>query len=109
VDAVVPTESTALGVFRLGYSKLGDGGLCDRLEADRDALNKKKASNAQDALIAEVAIANGYALLTATTICPSQPRSRGARYDISRLNFAVDRTAGSHSLAMDGHRGHYSP
>jgi predicted nucleic acid-binding protein len=65
VDDVVPTESTILGVSRLGYSKLGDGGLYGRLKTDLDALNKAKANNAQDALIAEVAIANGYTLLTA--------------------------------------------
>lgn len=47
------------------YSKLGGGGLYSRLKADLDSLNKGKANNTQDALIAEVAIANGYTLLTA--------------------------------------------
>ena len=47
------------------YSKLGDGSLYSRLKADLDSLNKGKANNTQDALIAEVAIANGYTLVTA--------------------------------------------
>ena len=47
------------------YSKLGDGSLYSRLKADFDSLNKGKANNTQDALIAEVAIASGYTLLTA--------------------------------------------
>jgi len=65
VDSVIPTESTILGISRLGYSKLDDGGLYGTLKAELDSLNKGKANNAQDALIAEVAIANGYTLLTA--------------------------------------------
>lgn len=65
VDSVIPTESFVLDVSRLNYSKLGDGGLYAKLKAELDSLNKGKANNAQDALIAEVAIANGYTLLTA--------------------------------------------
>jgi predicted nucleic acid-binding protein len=65
VDSVIPAESFVLDVSRLDYSKLGDGGLYGELRAELDSLNKGKANNAQDALIAEVAITNGYALLTA--------------------------------------------
>lgn len=65
VDSVIPTESTVLGVSRLDHSKLSDGGLYNRLKVDLDSLNKGKANNIQDALIAEVAIANGHTLLTA--------------------------------------------
>ena len=65
VAAVVPTESTVLGVSRLGHSKLSDGNLYTALKSDLDSLNGGKANNTQDALIAEVAIANGYTLLTA--------------------------------------------
>jgi len=65
VDSIVPTESTILEVSRLDYSKLGDGVLYARVKADLDSLNKEKPNNTQDALIAEVAIANGYTLLTA--------------------------------------------
>jgi predicted nucleic acid-binding protein len=65
VGSIVPTESTVLDVSRLDYSKLGDGVLYARVKADLDSLNKGKPNNSQDALIAEVAIANGYTLLTA--------------------------------------------
>jgi predicted nucleic acid-binding protein len=65
VDSVIPTESFVLDVSLLDYSKLGDGGLYGTLKAELDSLNKGKTNNAQDALIAEVAIANGYTLLTA--------------------------------------------
>lgn len=65
VDAVVPTESTVLGVSRLDYSKLSDGTRYDNLKADLDSLNRGKANNPHDALIAEVAIVNGCTLLTA--------------------------------------------
>lgn len=65
IDAMVPTESVVLGVSRLGHSKVSDGTRYDILKADLDSMNHGKANNAQDALIAEVAIANGYVLLTA--------------------------------------------
>lgn len=65
VDTVVSTESTVLGVSRLDYSKLSDGTRYDTLKADLDSMNRGKANNPHDALIAEVAIANGYTLLTA--------------------------------------------
>lgn len=65
VDSVVPTESFVLDVSRLDYSKLGDATLYGTLKTELDALNKGKANNVQDALIAEVAIANRYTLLTA--------------------------------------------
>lgn len=65
IDRVVPTESTILGVSRLGFSKLSGGNVYSALKADLDSLNGGKANNAQDALIAEVAISSGYTLFTA--------------------------------------------
>ena len=65
VDSVVPTESMVLGVSRLDESKLGSGDLCRELKADLDSRNGGKENNTQDALIAEVATANGWTLLTA--------------------------------------------
>lgn len=65
VDAVIPTESFVIGASRMGYGKFGDGSLYGKLKTELDSLNKGKANNAQDASIAEVAIANGYTLLTA--------------------------------------------
>ena len=65
VEYVIPTESTVLGISRVGYSKLSDGNQYNLVKAELDSLNGGKSSNIQDALIAEVAIANGYILLTA--------------------------------------------
>jgi predicted nucleic acid-binding protein len=64
VDDVVPTESMVVGISRVGLSKVSDGGLYYSIKG---ALDKKrtKLNNAQDALIAEVAIKNNYVLLTA--------------------------------------------
>ncbi len=65
VNSVVPTESFVLDVSRLDHGKLSDGVLYSALKADLDALNRGKANNIQDALIAEVAIVNGHTLITA--------------------------------------------
>ncbi len=48
-----------------GHCRVGDGKLFTVLKTKLEALNKSKASNMQDALIAEVAIVNGYSLVTA--------------------------------------------
>ena len=65
IDNVVPTETTLLGVSRLGESKLGDGVLYSSIKLKLDSLNGGKANNTMDALIAEIATKNGYTLLTA--------------------------------------------
>ncbi len=62
---VVPTESFVWDVSRWDQGKWSDGVLFEKLKQDLDALNKSKSNNARDILIAEVAIANGYTLLTA--------------------------------------------
>ena len=62
---IVPTESFALGVSRLGHGKLSDGVLFTKLKQDLDTMNKSKPNNVRDVLIAEVAILNGFTLLTA--------------------------------------------
>ena len=62
---VVPTESFVWDVSRWDHGKWGDGILYEKLKQDLDALNKSKANNARDILIAEVAIVNEYTLLTA--------------------------------------------
>lgn len=61
---IVPTESFVLDVSRLDYGKLSDDVLFDKLKQELDALNKSKSNNVQDVLIAEVAIVNGFTLLT---------------------------------------------
>ena len=65
VDDVVPTESLVVGISRIGLSKVSDGALYSSLRAALDARNSAKRNNAQDALIAEVAVKNGYVLITA--------------------------------------------
>jgi rRNA-processing protein FCF1 len=65
VDAVIPTESTVLGISTLGQSKISDDTLYQTLKAGLDSKNKGKENNAQDALIAEVGIKQVCTLLTA--------------------------------------------
>jgi len=62
---IVPTESFVLEVSRLDHGKLSDGVLFAKLKQDLDTMNKSKPNNVQDVLIAEVAIVNGFTLLTA--------------------------------------------
>jgi predicted nucleic acid-binding protein len=65
IDEVLPTESFVLGTSRLGEGRLGDGVSYQAMKADLDSRNKGKTNNSEDALIAEVAMKNGYTLLTA--------------------------------------------
>lgn len=65
VGHVVPTESLVVGISRVGLSKVSDGNLYSSLRAALDARNNAKPNNAHDALISEVAVRNGYVLLTA--------------------------------------------
>jgi predicted nucleic acid-binding protein len=65
VQKVVPTETFVLGVSRLDHGKLSDGELFKRLKIELNRLNRKKRNNTMDALIAEIAIKNGFTLLTA--------------------------------------------
>ncbi len=62
---VVPTESAVWGVSRWDEAKwTSEDNLCVPMKADLDKLNKNKANNVQDALIAETAIKGGYVLVT---------------------------------------------
>lgn len=65
ITNIVPTETIILGTSRLAQSKLSDGVLYEKLKSELDNLNDRKSNNINDALIAEVAIKNGYKLLTA--------------------------------------------
>lgn len=65
INQDVPTETTICGLSRIGQCRLSDGNLFESLKNRLDSLNKRKENNIQDALIAEVAITNGYRLLTA--------------------------------------------
>ena len=63
--AIVPTESAVWDVSRWGQAKWGQSQHHANLRAKLDSRNGGKANNLQDVLIAEVAIANGYGLVTA--------------------------------------------
>lgn len=63
IDEIVPTESFVLGISRLGHGKLSNGEMYNAIKGDLDSRNKRKANNAKDALIAEIAGQNGHTLL----------------------------------------------
>ena len=62
---IVPTESFVIGTSRLGGARLSDGDLFTTILGELDRVNGSKSNNSMDALIAEAAIKNDYALLTA--------------------------------------------
>ena len=61
---IIPTESFVWDVSRFDCAKWDEGVLFEKLKQDLDSLNKSKLNNVQDVLIAEVAIVNGFTLLT---------------------------------------------
>lgn len=63
---LVATETFLLDESRLDLARWSSGEIYQSLKAELDARNGgKRKNNIRDALIAEVAIANGYILLTA--------------------------------------------
>lgn len=65
IRELLPTETTILDVSRLDWCKLGDGLVYTSIKNHLDAKNGGRRNNIHDALIAEVAIVNGFTLLTA--------------------------------------------
>ena len=65
VDEIVPTESFVLDVSRLDGAKLEQEENYKILKTELDNRNRNKRNNLHDALIAEIAMNNGYVLLTA--------------------------------------------
>ena len=64
-DRIVPTESAVWGVSRWDEAKwTANDNLYVPVKAELDKLNKGKANNVQDALIAETAIKGRYILVT---------------------------------------------
>jgi predicted nucleic acid-binding protein len=65
-DVLAPTESMTWGdAADWGNAKWGTAGFACPIKAELDALNKHQAGNHADSLIAEVAVVNGYGLITA--------------------------------------------
>lgn len=62
---IIHTETADWGIAPLGYFKLGTGQHYDSLKQALDMKNFSKPNNKSDVLIGEVALANGYTLLTA--------------------------------------------
>lgn len=63
--AIVPTETALYGVSRYGEAKRGEGVAFASVLKELNSLNSSKHNNTEDALIAEVALAHGYGLVTA--------------------------------------------
>jgi predicted nucleic acid-binding protein len=61
---ILPTESGVWGTSRWGGSKWSNGQRLDSIISAPDE-KRKRPNNTEDALIAEVALANGYGLITA--------------------------------------------
>jgi rRNA-processing protein FCF1 len=76
---LLPTQTVVLDVSRIGHAKMGDGKLFTSLRSKLDLLNGKKKNNVRDALIAEVAIANQYTLLTADEDLKSATEEHGGK------------------------------
>ena len=74
---LLPTETFVCDISRMDHAKLGDGKLFALLKAELDILNGNKKNNVRDALIAEVAIANKYTLLTADEDLKSATEKHG--------------------------------
>jgi predicted nucleic acid-binding protein len=62
---VVKTESAVWGRSKYGGAKWGGGITRRAIKAALDARNRRKKNNLDDAFIAEIAIKNGFTLLTA--------------------------------------------
>ena len=60
---VISTESTVLGVSRLGFAKLGDGDKLDKIRGTHKD-PKKLLKKSMDALLAETSINNQFVLIT---------------------------------------------
>ena len=60
----VPTKTFVLGTSTLDRAEVGKGTLYAKMKSELDQLNKGKPNNVEDALIAETAIKNQFALVT---------------------------------------------
>lgn len=65
VDVEVATESALVGISIVGGCKISDGERVRSMKKALDAANGGKSNNWNDALIAEVALAKGWCLVTA--------------------------------------------
>ena len=63
--SIVPTETMVVGVSRWGEAKLSDGKRYNEILSALNARNKSRRNNVQDSLIGEIALINGFTLVTA--------------------------------------------
>lgn len=65
IPELLPTESAVMNISRFDWCKMGDGVIYTSIKNELDTKNGGRRSNIHDALILEVAIVNGFTLLTA--------------------------------------------
>jgi rRNA-processing protein FCF1 len=83
---LLPTQTVVFDVSRIDHAKMGDGKLFTSLRSELNILNGKKKNNVRDALIAEVAIANGFTLLTADEDLKSATEKYGGKVIFFQTN-----------------------
>lgn len=79
---IVSTESIVFGVTRFNNMKFGDGVTYKSLLSSLDEKNKRKHSNARDAVIAETALKNGHTLLTTDKDLSEVAREHGCKVEL---------------------------
>jgi len=84
---IVSTESAVWNISRWNKAKWGEeDGLYSSIKAELDRLNKNKANNVQDSLIAETAIKNQFTLVTDDSdLCTVTKKFSGECTDTKRL------------------------
>jgi rRNA-processing protein FCF1 len=76
---MLPTHSFVYDISRYDLAQWGDGKLFTSLKSELDTLSGNKHNNTRDALIAEVAVANRYTLLTADEDLKSATEKHGGK------------------------------
>lgn len=79
-ERMVPTDSAVYGVSRYGLAKYSsEDNLYSALKESLDRLNRQKANNMHDALIAETSIKGGHVLVTDDTDLATVTKRYGAQ------------------------------
>lgn len=75
-----PTETFLADISRTDMDRVGNGVLYRSIKNDLNTRNKSKASNTQDALIGEVAIANDFTLITTDKDLAEVVKKHGGKF-----------------------------